>query len=133
MNTYEKLRKEIFLSKKRNSNYYLLCNKILKKYIINCLILRRKQFTLKFKGKYDSNFLKRFKENVKYYFDILYYRIHKVSMKNSKYYHPFRPIHLKLLGNVDEQLLEYILDKTDLVIKKELLYLNDTKYVIGIK
>jgi len=132
MNTYRLLKRELSHHKK-DTYYYYLCNIILKKYVLNCLVLRRKKFSLSFKGKYNSKFTKRIKENISYYIENFFYKMfNKVPMKG-KYYFPLPPIHLKLCGNTNEDLLEYILNNLGLEIKKEFLYMCDTKYVISIK
>ena len=48
-----------------NSNYKKLCNKLLKAYIINVIILRKKEFKISFKGKYIESF----KERILDYFE----------------------------------------------------------------
>lgn len=120
-----------------NSNYKKLCNKLLKAYIINVIILRKKEFKISFKGKYIESFKERILDYFEYYYDLIYIKFFFHSKYydsyNKKMLYPSKPVHLKHLDNIDEVLLENILNNIDLTIRTELLGTLHTEYIISFK
>ena len=120
-----------------NRDYKQLCNKVLKAYIINVIILRKKEFKICFKGKYIKPLKERILDYFKYYDDLIYIKF----FFHSKYYdrfkkkslYPNKPVHLKHLNNINELLLENILNSIDLTIKSEILGAINTEYIIAFK
>lgn len=121
----------------KNSNYKKIYNKVILSYIINVSLLRKKEFKIKFKGKYSKPLKIRITEYLEYYsnlIDIKFFFHSKYYTKESKkLLYPTKPIFLKMLGNTNELVLEYILNKIDMEIKNETLSLNDTEYIISKK
>lgn len=57
----------------KNSNYKKICNKVILSYIINVSLLRKKEFKIKFKGKYSKPLKTRITEYLECYFHSKYY------------------------------------------------------------
>lgn len=121
----------------KNPNHKKTCNKIIISYIINVSLLRKNEFKIKFKGKYSRSLKNRITEYLEYYSNLIYIKFffhsEYFTKDAKKDIYPIKPIFFKILGNTNELVLEYILNKIDMEIKNKTLSLNDTEYIISKK
>ena len=121
----------------KNPECKKICNKVILSYIINVLLLRKNEFKIKFKGKYSKSLKIRITEYLEYYFNLIdikfFFHSKYYTKETKKLLYPSKPIYFKMLGNTNELVLEYFLNKVDMESKAEIINLNDTEYIISNK
>ena len=139
--------KKLFISSltySRNIEHKKLFSKVLRAYFLQCIILGKDNFLLKFNGKYIHSFPKRFLDSITFVKDIIYRFILLNFIPNSirknltKSFHNYElvnfgvpiPFHPMVTDTPCEAILEYFLEQNGFKITDEFLYPVKTFYNI---
>ena len=114
-----------------------MCSKCYYTYIVECIIKGKKDFQIRFKGKYIQSLSERISDWYNYILDSTYrfFLIH-FNLKNDKYFREYKlihfgvskPIHLKIARTPNEVCLYSFLEKNGFEITGEHLKCEATIY-----
>ena len=122
-----------------NPEYKKICSKCYHAYIIECIFKRKKDFKIKFGGKYIQKFPERMLDWYNYILDIIYrFFLINFTPNDDKTLRKYilihfgvpKPVHIKIAETPNEDILEGFLTDNGFKVLDEHFYVESTVYEV---